>query len=203
MLVTYHGAAQDLDGVALPGASVLVQNSLTGAHAPLYALDGVTPILNPATADGYGRFSYKWAAGLYDITVTKDTYSATLPQVTAIEDPSIIYMVNDSGGTLSYGDVVHVSGDGLVDQADSDGPEAAASAVAVCVEGTLGAGSTGRFRTIGPIDRVGTPGAIGYLSSAGVITQSAPTSGFAVVMGRQSGADVFTLNISLPVELAP
>ncbi len=202
-MIKYHGTAQDLLGNALPGATAQVKNHLTGSNAPLYEDDEVTPKANPLTCDSSGRFSFKSPAGRFDIVVSKDGFSATLSDVTLIDDPSIIYMVNDEGSTLSYSDPVYVSGDGEVKQAQSDGTADEANAIAVCVESSLANGSTGRFRTVGLIDRSGMPGDLCYLSSAGAISPSPPTVGYVTTLGRQVSNDKFFVSIELSIGLVP
>lgn len=201
-MIKYHGTAQDLDGNAIPAASALIVNHLTALNATVYEDDEVTPKTNPLTTDSDGRFSFKSPAGIFDITVSKGSFSAELTEITIVEDPSLIYMINEDGGNLLAGDPVYVSGDGLVKKAQSDGTNEEANVIGVCVEPILTDGNTGRFRTIGLIDREGTPGNIGYLSSTGTITDTPPSTGFVTVLGKQVSADKFFLNIQYTIGLA-
>lgn len=201
MTVKYNGVAQDLQGAALPSATVTVKNALTGANAPIFNDDGSSKT-NPLTTDSSGRFSFNAEAGLYTIEITKGLYSATLTNITLIEDPSILYLVNDNGSALALGNLVYISGDGEVKKGQSDGTEAEASVMAACAESTLANGATGRFRALGLIARTGTPGVIGYLSDTGTITETVPSSGFATVVGKQISNTLFDININLPVEIA-
>jgi hypothetical protein len=61
---------QDQAGIIQPGASVTVLLAGTSTLASLWAFDDVTPVANPATADGEGRLSVRLAAGLYDLGIT-------------------------------------------------------------------------------------------------------------------------------------
>ncbi len=202
-MIKYHGTAQDLVGDAIPGATAQVKNHITGINAPLYEDDEVTPKANPLTCDSSGRFSFKSPAGLVDIVVSADGFSATLTEISLIEDPSLIYMVNDEGSSLSYGDAVYISGSGEVKKGQSDGTEDESNIVGICVDTILADGSTGRFKTIGSIDRISTPGEIGYLSASGVITASPPSTGFVTALGRQVSNSKFFVSIELSIELVP
>jgi hypothetical protein len=61
---------QDQAGLIQPGARVTVLLAGTSTLASLWAFDDVTPLPNPATADGEGRLSVRLAAGLYDLGIT-------------------------------------------------------------------------------------------------------------------------------------
>jgi hypothetical protein len=61
---------QDQAGIIQPGARVTVLLAGTSTLASLWAFDDVTPVANPATADGEGRLSVRLAAGLYDLGIT-------------------------------------------------------------------------------------------------------------------------------------
>lgn len=197
-MIKFYGNAQDLDGNALSDAVVLIKSAITGVNAPIFEDDGATPKANPTTSDASGRYSFKIDAGLYDITATKSGFTVEDNGVTVIDDPSLLYLQNDEGASLEYGDPVYISGDGEVKLAESNGTEAEAGVVAVCVEDLLTDGSVGRFRTMGAILRAGTPGAIGYLSASGTITETEPVVGSVVVLGRQISATEFLLLTNVP-----
>ena len=198
-MIKYHGVAQDLSGNALPGATAQVKNHLTGSNAPIYADDGVTPLGNPLTADSSGRFSFKSPSGLFDIIVVKDAYSAALTEVTIVEDPSLVYLVN-GGPALVYGDLVYVSGDGEVSKGQSDGTLEEAGIIGVCMETLLAGGSTGRIRTIGFCDRDGAAGVLVYLSATGTMTETPPASGFAAIIGKQITTERMYVDVQFAVE---
>jgi hypothetical protein len=61
---------QDQAGIIQPGARVTVLLAGTSTLASLWAFDDVTPVANPASADGEGRLSVRLAAGLYDLGIT-------------------------------------------------------------------------------------------------------------------------------------
>ena len=63
----YSDAAQDRQGNALSGVSVLVQDS-TGASATLYSDNGVTPTANPLTTNADGEFAFYAADGVYTLS---------------------------------------------------------------------------------------------------------------------------------------
>lgn len=196
-MIRYTDRAQDTDGVGLVGAAVRVRNSITGALAPLFATDGVTPITNPATSGTGGYFTFCIAAGIYDIHIEKDAFIGDEDDVTIIDDPSIKYLTN-SDATISYGDVVYIYDNNQVKLATNDDTEDLANAYAVCVESSLLNGHVGRFRTFGLIDQDGTPGELGYLGVGGQITENIPDydSGarFSVVLGRFTASGKFLFN---------
>ncbi len=198
-MIRYNGLAQDsTDGNALPGASIAVKEYLTGLAAPLFADDGVTPLANPVTADSGGLYHFKIDAGIYSLAISKGTYLEIEDLVTVIDDPSIVYMVNDDSVAMVDGDLVYVSGDGLVKKSVSTSSSAESAVFAICVETLLDSTDTGRFRTFGQVNRSGTSGLLGYLGQASEITAVVPEyeSGdrFAVILGRQIRAGTFLFN---------
>jgi len=205
----YHGAAQDEFGNRLPTTAVTVINQLTGSIAPIFADDETTPLANPTSSDSNGLYTFKAAAGRYTITVSGQS---ALVDVTILDDPSILYLVN-SGASILYGEAAYISGDGTAAKAQSDGTNSEASVVAICLETALTNGSTGRFRTFGLIDRAaGTPGALGYLGQDGEITETVPdySAGdfFSTILGRQFTSDKFNVrgynrDFSVALSLAP
>jgi len=201
-MIKYFGVVQDQDGNAVAGATVTITNQISGAAAPIYADDETTPLSNPLTADAYGRYAFKAASGVYQMAAVFGAYSTSLTSVSLVEDPSIVYLVNDQGSAITVGQVVYVSGDGLVKLAESDNTEVEASAVAVCVEATLADGDEGRFRTLGLVARAGNEGEVVYLSAtAGATTETAPTTGWSLVLGRQVSSTLYYLDPGLPVQL--
>lgn len=62
----------DLQGNAVPGATVTVTAYETGAISSLFADDEVTAISNPMTSDAYGRYEFCAEAGIYIVTETKN-----------------------------------------------------------------------------------------------------------------------------------
>lgn len=66
----YHDVVQDLNGNALPGASVKVVLRSSGALATIYSDGAATMALtNPLTADGSGRIAFYAADGDYHLTL--------------------------------------------------------------------------------------------------------------------------------------
>ncbi len=198
-MIRYNGLAQDsTNGQALNGASVTVVEVLTGLNAALFADDGTTPLANPVTADSGGLYHFKIDAGLYTLTIIKGTYTEVEDLVTLIDDPSLMYLVNDDVVEMVDGDLVFVSGDGLVKKAVSTATDVEASVFAICVEAALNSSDTGRFRTFGVVKRAGTAGLLGYLGQSSEITDTVPEfeSGdlFAVILGRQIRSAEFLLN---------
>ncbi len=176
-MIKYYRVAQDLGGNVLPGATVQIKNFLTGVNAPIYQDDGVTPKANPVTCDSSGIASFKIAAGLYTMVTASGAYTSTETEITILEDALVAYFVNDEGSSLVVGDLVRITGDGLVEQAFSTGTETEAGVEAICLETLLTDGSTGRFRLLGQLPLPGTAGAYGYLSQTGTVTETIPTVG--------------------------
>lgn len=205
-MITFPGVVQDLSGNIIVGATVQVKNHLTGINAPIYELDGTTPKANPMTSDSSGRYTCKIASGIYDVVATKSSYTVTDQEITIVEDATIAYLTNDSGGSMVVGTAAYIKGDGTVGKAVSDNTEEKASVEAICVESLLTNGSTGRFRVLGPIPGIaGTPGALGYLSATGTITETVPSGGagdnFSAILGRWRSATVFSFRPSIPFGL--
>jgi hypothetical protein len=197
----YHGVCQDERGNVIASATVTVKNHLTGSVAPIFEDDETTTKANPIITDVQGRYEFKAVAGLYDILAVFGAYSSTLTSVTLMDDPSLLYLENDSGSVLAYGDIVCINGSNTVTLARSDTTEAEASAVAVCME-TIADGSTGRFRALGLIEIAGTAGDLGYLSNTpGEITFTIPTTGRSTILGVQTSADKFYFDPTLPILL--
>lgn len=198
----YHGVCQDKDGNIVPGASVSVKNYLTGALDTIFFDNEITSKTNPMVCDAAGQYEFKAPAGLYTMVATFGIYTTTLELVTLMDDPSLVYLVNNTGSTLSYGKVCYINGSGTVGLAESGAAESNASAVAVCVEASLSNGSSGRFRTLGHIARTGTFGDVIYLSSApGATTTTPPSTGWSTILGVQVTSEVFYFDPGLPVQL--
>lgn len=201
-----YRAAQDLNGNALPGATVQIKNSASGANAPLFEDDEVASKANPLTANSSGVVSFKVADGIYDIVVTSGAYTNTETLVSIFESPDVVQLQNADAVTFGYGDLVYIFGSGTVKRAKSNGTEAEASAEAVCLETALTPGSTGRFKINGAVSGLsGTPGAIGYLSQTGTITNTVPTTGagdvFSTIVGRFSKSSTMLLKSTFPFAL--
>ena len=202
MMQKYHGVCQDKDGNIVPGASVSIKNYLTAALAPIFNDDETTAKTNPIICDSIGQYEFKAAAGLYSIVATFGAYTSTIEPVTLIDDPSLVYLINNTGSTLSYGKACYINGSGTVGLAESGSTDAKASAVGVCLESSLSNGSSGRFRTIGQTARSGTPGDIIYLSSTpGSVTTTPPTTGWSTILGVQTTSEVYYLDPGLPVQM--
>jgi hypothetical protein len=202
-MIKYFGVCQDLAGNALAGATAQIKNFLTGVNAPIYEDDGVTPKANPITCDSSGRFSFKIAAGKYDIVTVSGAYTATESEVTILEDTLVAYFVNNHGSSLAFGDLVRITGSGQVQKAVSNSTEAAAGVEAICLESVLANGSTGRFRLLGQLDLAGTAGSYGYLSATGTVTMTIPSSGagdtYLCIVGKFLSNTVFNFKPGYPV----
>lgn len=68
-MARYSGTVTDQNGVALPGALVLVESQVNGDKATLTDAVG-SPILNPITSDPLGGYEFYTADGIYDLTYT-------------------------------------------------------------------------------------------------------------------------------------
>lgn len=202
-MIKYYGVAQDLAGNALPNATAQIKNFLTGVNASIYEDDGTTPKANPITTDSTGRFFFKVAAGKYDFVITKGSFSTTESEITIQEDALVAYFINDDGADLVFGDLVRITGDGLVQSAFSDGTESEAGVEAICLETLLTDGSTGRFRLLGQLALSGTPGAYGYLAQDGTVTETVPSTGagdtYLCIVGKFISANLFNFKPGYPV----
>lgn len=91
----FFGVAQDLNGDVLPGATVTVTITSSGATATIYEDDESTPKSNPGTADGSGRFEFKAANSEYDVKFKLGSYSYTLTSL----------VLNDGFSEVSVADI--------------------------------------------------------------------------------------------------
>jgi len=93
----YIDTLQDVNGNALVGAAVLVQNYIGGANASIFSDDGLTPILTSTVATGAdGQFSFFAADGDYNLVMSKNA------TVFKTQSPVNLF---DSAAQLTYPDV--------------------------------------------------------------------------------------------------
>jgi hypothetical protein len=205
-MIKIYRAAVDLNGNALPGATVQVKDSSSGANAPIYEDDEVTIKTNPLVCNASGICSFKINDGKYDIVTTSGVYTGTETQLSIFDSPDVVYLQNVDAATLSYGQLCFIFGNGTVKKAKSNGTEAEASVECICLESALTNGSSGRFKINGAVAGLsGTAGAIGYLSQTGTITTTPPTSGagdtFSTIVGRFSKTNTLLLKSTFPFGL--
>ena len=133
------------------------------------------------------------------------THSWTRTGGTTTPPPSAIFESNTSKGM-----VVYVSGDGYVDLADST---AAGTATAIGLARTaVTAGDTGKFQTDDQFTLLDwtavtggatlTPGAVYYLTTAGGMSATPPSSGSIVRIGLATTTTTMDIEIARPVLLA-
>lgn len=92
----YIDTLQDVNGNALIGAAVLVQNFLGGANASIYSDNGLTPILTSTVTTGAdGQFSFFAADGNYNLVMSKNS------TVFKTQSPVVLF---DSAAQLTYTD---------------------------------------------------------------------------------------------------
>lgn len=107
----YQNNVQGTSGVAVPNASVLVQNFPSGTTATIYSDNGVTTTANPLTTDATGMFSFYAADGHYQLvvsgpgittrTITDITLVDVLPADLSTSLPSASGKLWNNGGTVS------------------------------------------------------------------------------------------------------
>lgn len=203
MKVKYFDTIQELAGPPLVAATVTVTDHFSGNDADLFEDDGTTPKANPTTTNANGLFSFKTTPGRYDILIEKGPFTLSQEDVTIAQDQTVVNLINDEGSALVFGELVYISGDGLVKKAQSDGTDDEASAVALCLETTLADGVSGKFRLLGQITLTGVAGEVGYLSQLGEITATEPTTGagdlFLTVVGRWVEDNLFMFKPHAPL----
>lgn len=99
----YIDTLQDVNGNALVGASVLVQNFIGGANASIFSDNGLTPIVTATVAAGAdGQFSFYAADGDYNLVMSKNaTIFKTQSPVTLFDGtPQLTY--TDTGAVNAY-----------------------------------------------------------------------------------------------------
>jgi hypothetical protein len=99
----YIDTLQDVQGNALVGATVLVQNYIGGANASIFSDNGLTPILTSTLTTGAdGQFSFFAADGDYTLVMSKNATVFKTQSPVSIFDgtPQLTYA--DSGTTNAY-----------------------------------------------------------------------------------------------------
>jgi hypothetical protein len=94
----YYDTVTDQRGNALAGARVAVQSG--GTNVAIYSDDGVTLKTNPMTTDASGGFSFYAANGTYDLVVTNNGVSTSLPARISLFDGAAL---SASGGSALVG----------------------------------------------------------------------------------------------------
>lgn len=99
----YIDTLQDVQGNALVGATVLVQNFIGGANASIFSDNGLTPILTSTVATGAdGQFSFFAADGDYNLVMSKNaTIFKTQSPVTLFDGGAQLTMP-DVGAVNAY-----------------------------------------------------------------------------------------------------
>jgi hypothetical protein len=96
----YSDSVTTVRGDAVGGASVTVYNANTTTKATLYSSSATGTKANPATTDGYGRFSFYLLPGTYDFVVSgTNVTSYTIEDVRVFSDTGYTYNVMDYGVT--------------------------------------------------------------------------------------------------------
>jgi hypothetical protein len=94
----YYDTVTDQRGNALAGARVAVQSGWT--NVAIYSDDGSTRQANPMTTDASGGFSFYAANGTYDLVVTNNGASTSLPARVTLFDSAAL---SASGGAALVG----------------------------------------------------------------------------------------------------
>jgi hypothetical protein len=99
----YIDVVQDVQGNALVGVSILVQNYVGGGNASIYSDNGLTPIANSTVTSGSdGSFSFFAADGDYNLVFSKNStvYKTQSPVSIFDGTPQITY--TDTGTANTY-----------------------------------------------------------------------------------------------------
>lgn len=117
---------------------------------------------------------------------------------------SPVTLTNGEAVPITLGQVCYISADDTARLAQSDGTEAQASAVIICIDASIAAGATGRFVWGGNVDGLsgGVAGALGYLSATLGAIAAAPnlTAGqYNVLLGMWQSSTKFNFNPQIPI----
>ncbi len=99
----YIDTLQDVQGNALVGATILVQNYLGGANASIYSDNGLTPIANSTVSTGTdGQFSFFVADGNYNLVMSKNATVFKTQSPVSIFDGAPQVTFPDTGSANAY-----------------------------------------------------------------------------------------------------
>jgi hypothetical protein len=176
------------------GASVQINDAITGAAATLYDEDEVATKANPLTADSTGMYEAKVLDGVYNIVITYNGGGTVTMNNIVCRDANYKNMLQGSSGTASKGDVVYQSG--------TDGtflrPAVTAMTVdtirdiGIVMSTSIGSGVRGkvcftRGLRLAGVGSSWTPGGAVYVDASGTKTQTKPT-GLCCILGYAASA---------------
>jgi hypothetical protein len=99
----YIDVVQDVQGNALVGATVLVQNYVGGANASIYSDNGLTPIANSTVTSGAdGSFSFFAADGDYNLVFSRNSTVYKTQSPVSIFDGAPQVTFADTGTVNAY-----------------------------------------------------------------------------------------------------
>jgi hypothetical protein len=99
----YIDTLQDVQGNALVGATVLVQNYIGGANASIFSDNGLTPILTSTVATGAdGQFSFFAADGNYTLVMSKNATIFKTQSPVVLFDGAAQLSFTDTGAANAY-----------------------------------------------------------------------------------------------------
>jgi hypothetical protein len=99
----YIDTLQDVQGNALVGASILVQNYIGGANASIFSDNGLTPILTSTVATGAdGQFSFFAADGNYNLVMSKNATIFKTQSPVVLFDGAAQLTFSDTGAANAY-----------------------------------------------------------------------------------------------------
>jgi hypothetical protein len=99
----YIDTLQDVQGNALVGATVLVQNYIGGANASIFSDNGLTPILTSTVTTGSdGQFSFFAADGNYNLVMSNNATIFKTQSPVVIFDGAAQLTFTDTGAANAY-----------------------------------------------------------------------------------------------------
>jgi hypothetical protein len=99
----YIDTLQDVQGNALVGATVLVQNYIGGANASIFSDNGLTPILTSTVSTGAdGQFSFFAADGNYNLVMSKNSTIFKTQSPVVLFDGAAQLTFSDTGAANAY-----------------------------------------------------------------------------------------------------
>lgn len=117
---------------------------------------------------------------------------------------STVQLINGDVDVITVGQVCYLSANDTARKAQSDGTEAEATCVCMCVDPSIAAGAAGRFVFGGLVIGLsgGTVGTLGYLSATAGGISATPnlTAGqYNVLLGIWQSASKFQFNPQIPI----
>lgn len=99
----YIDTLQDVQGNALVGATVLVQNYIGGANASIFSDNGLTPIVTSTVTTGAdGQFNFFAADGDYNLVMSKNATIFKTQSPVSLFDGAAQVTAADSGAVNAY-----------------------------------------------------------------------------------------------------